>query len=261
MSNVDKVKVHGQYYYILSPSIVGDYVETIGEGCKNPNGYAQGKVFLGVNNGVEYLYKASQAISYQETITENYNCGRRTLDDIGGNASTPDISMTASVDGTIGTPGVVVTESGSVEFPNFDLAFTGLKGETGTSAYESAVAGGYSRTEAKFYEDLGNFADYANTAETSATNAAQSESNASAGATIAMSMARTASTSAYNAADSEAAALLSEQNAAASEAILNYYVNYVIPRFTIANNRLYLKDTATQSFIVANNRLYIQNPS
>lgn len=73
--------------------------------------------------------------------------------------------------------------------------------------------------------------------------------------------ATSAAGSASDAEDSQQAALLSEQNAAASEEILQFYVNYVVPRFTIANNRLYLKDTATQNFIVANNRLYIQNPS
>lgn len=56
-------------------------------------------------------------------------------------------------------------------------------------------------------------------------------------------------------------ARLSAQNAAASENILDFYVDYVVPRFVIANNRLYIRDTATQSFIVANNRLYIQNPA
>lgn len=73
--------------------------------------------------------------------------------------------------------------------------------------------------------------------------------------------ATSAAGSASDAEDSQQAALLSEQNAAASEEILEFYVNYVVPRFTIANNRLYLKDTATQNFMVANNRLYIQNPS
>lgn len=66
---------------------------------------------------------------------------------------------------------------------------------------------------------------------------------------------------AEEAADSQAAALLSEQNAKASEDILNYYVTFVIPRFIIQNNRLYMSDAATGEFIVANNRLYIKNPS
>ena len=55
---------------------------------------------------------------------------------------------------------------------------------------------------------------------------------------------------AEEAADSQAAARLSEQNAKASEDILAYYVDFVIPRFIIQNNRLYMSDAATGEFIV-----------
>lgn len=66
---------------------------------------------------------------------------------------------------------------------------------------------------------------------------------------------------AEEAADSKAAAKLSEQNAKASEDILSYYVTFVIPRFIIMNNRLYISDAAVGEFIAANNRLYIKNAS
>lgn len=69
------------------------------------------------------------------------------------------------------------------------------------------------------------------------------------------------SDSADNAHDSATAALLSEQNAKTSEGILEYYVDFVIPRFEIVNNRIYLSDPATGEFTAANNRLYIKNPS
>ncbi|MBQ1292685.1 MAG: hypothetical protein IIY21_01490 [Clostridiales bacterium] len=105
-------------------------------------------------------------------------------------------------------------------------------------------------------------------AATSETNAAQSASDASDSATAAAQSASDAVDSASaaaesedNASDSEQAAKLSEQNAKASEDILQYYVDFVIPRFTIANNRLYIGDAATGEFIVANNRLYIKNAS
>ena len=105
-------------------------------------------------------------------------------------------------------------------------------------------------------------------AATSETNAAQSASDASDSATAAAQSASDAADSATaaaesedNASDSEQAAKLSEQNAKASEDILQYYVDFVIPRFTIANNRLYISDAATGEFIVANNRLYIKNAS
>ncbi len=111
-------------------------------------------------------------------------------------------------------------------------------------------------------------ADSEENAATSERNAAQSEENAAASAEAAAQSASDAADSASaaadseeNASDSEQAAKLSEQNAKASEDILQYYVDFVIPRFTIANNRLYISDAATGEFIVANNRLYIKNAS
>ena len=64
-----------------------------------------------------------------------------------------------------------------------------------------------------------------------------------------------------NALESERKAKASEQAAKASEEILQYYVDYVIPRFIIQNNRLYINDLAQGEFIIANNRLYIRNPN
>lgn len=48
--------------------------------------------------------------------------------DTGDTGATPNINVTASVDGTTGTPTVTVTKTGTAENPSFDLAFTGLKG-------------------------------------------------------------------------------------------------------------------------------------
>ena len=48
--------------------------------------------------------------------------------DTGDTGATPNINVTASVDGTTGTPTVTVTKTGTTENPSFDLAFTGLKG-------------------------------------------------------------------------------------------------------------------------------------
>ena len=79
---------------------------------------------------------------------------------------TPNISMTAEVDNTVGTPSVTVTKSGTNESPSFNLAFSNLKGETGSqgeqgvqgtqglSAYEVAVQNGYSGTESEWLESL-----------------------------------------------------------------------------------------------------------
>ena len=80
----------------------------------------------------------------------------------------------------------------------------------GKTAYQSAVEGGYTGTEAEFEADLANFEQWKNDAETAAANAATSEANAA-------NSASAASTSASNAATSETNAATSETNAAASE--------------------------------------------
>lgn len=91
--------------------------------------------------------------------------------------------------------------------------------------------------------------------------AALSEQNASDSATAAYNSEQAAATSEDNAFDSEQNAKASEQAAKASEDILAYYASFAIPRFIIANNRLYISDNSVGNFIVANNRLYVANPS
>ena len=54
----------------------------------------------------------------------------------GATGATPNISATASVDNTTGTPAVTVTKSGSVDAPSINFSFTGLKGEQGAQGIQ-----------------------------------------------------------------------------------------------------------------------------
>ena len=49
----------------------------------------------------------------------------------GADGVTPDIAMTASVDGAVGTPSVQVTKGGTAAAPSYAFAFSNLKGATG----------------------------------------------------------------------------------------------------------------------------------
>lgn len=49
----------------------------------------------------------------------------------GATGATPDITVTAAVDSATGTPSVSVYKTGTPEYPQFDFAFSSLKGETG----------------------------------------------------------------------------------------------------------------------------------
>lgn len=56
----------------------------------------------------------------------------------GATGATPDITATASVDGTTGTPAVSVSKSGTAEEPILTFTFSGLKGEQGETGPSGA---------------------------------------------------------------------------------------------------------------------------
>lgn len=56
----------------------------------------------------------------------------------GAPGATPEITATASVSDTTGTPSVNVTQSGTVEAPFIDFAFSGLKGATGAAGADGS---------------------------------------------------------------------------------------------------------------------------
>ena len=68
----------------------------------------------------------------------------------GQDGVTPDITVTATVDDTTGTPAVQVTKGGTPEAPTYNLAFSGLKGESaeaGGKVYRHTIMfGGSTRT-------------------------------------------------------------------------------------------------------------------
>lgn len=72
---IDSALVKDVDYDLISPDTVGgEYIETIGAACQNPDGYTSGSLFLGRENGVQHLYRATAAIALGETIILDTNC-------------------------------------------------------------------------------------------------------------------------------------------------------------------------------------------
>lgn len=80
MDNIlDHVVVQGQRYDIVSPTAFGDYIETIGSACINPDGYAQGSTFLAKLGNEQFYYEATAAITQDAAINEGTNCKKTTV--------------------------------------------------------------------------------------------------------------------------------------------------------------------------------------
>lgn len=104
----------------------------------------------------------------------------------------------------------------------------------GKTAYQSAVEGGYTGTEAQFESDLANFKTYRDDAVQAASDAQDS---------------------ADDAADSETNAHQSYLDAKTEADRAQAYANFLEPHFVIADNRLCIKNDAIGEFIVVDNRL------
>lgn len=80
MDNIlDHVVVQGQSYDIVSPTAFGDYIETIGSACINPDGYAKGSTFLAKVGNEQFYYEATAAITQGSAISEGTNCKKTTV--------------------------------------------------------------------------------------------------------------------------------------------------------------------------------------
>lgn len=100
----------------------------------------QGDLILSLN-GIIFAVQSKSIRPNQISIRFN-----QSIDGVPGtdgkDGVTPDITMTATVDDTTGTPAVQVTKGGTTEDPTFNLAFSGLKGESaagGAKVYRHCV--------------------------------------------------------------------------------------------------------------------------
>ena len=67
----------------------------------------------------------------------------------GDTGATPDVSCTASVNTSVGTPSVTVTKSGTTASPSFAFSFKNLKGEQGVQGIQGVSIVGATLTEIK----------------------------------------------------------------------------------------------------------------
>lgn len=125
MKNADKFVVGGQVYNVLSPATFGDYMETIGSACINPDGYAENKLFLAYDDNVQKLFRATAAIAYSELLIKDTNCEPTTMAEALANAlsaggvsyDNTDSGLTAS-----NVQGAIDEVNENVETVNSDLS-------------------------------------------------------------------------------------------------------------------------------------------
>lgn len=164
----------------------------------------------------------------------------------------------------VGTKEGVAVESDDAQYHNNSKYYSQQASAEATNAANSATASANSATaSANSATNASNSATLSESWAIGGTNTRTGEdtNNSMYYTQQSASSASAAAISATNAHNSQVAAKISEDNAKVSENVLQYYASFVIPRFVIANNRLYISNAAQAEFIVANNRLYIKNAS
>ena len=181
MDNIlDHVVVQGQSYDIVSPTAFGDYIETIGSACINPDGYAQGSTFLAKFGNEQFYYEATAAITQGSAISEGTNCKRTTvtgreaelaleIENLGDNVSSLSEALTnvkddlasISITGATNNTGSTIA-SGTFFYLNGVLvrAKTDIAdGATLTlnTNYEAVTAGGFNALASSIRLDFQNF--------------------------------------------------------------------------------------------------------
>ena len=85
-----------------------------------------------------YLYRVTAVNDTTVTVTYLQSL-RGATGSRGATGTTPNISVSASVSNTTGTPSVTVTEGGTIAAPSFAFAFSGLKGADGANGSDADV--------------------------------------------------------------------------------------------------------------------------
>lgn len=182
-------------------------------------------LFIPRGKGISGISKTSTS-GLVDTYTITYSDGTTTTFTVSNGRGINTISKT-STSGLVDTYTIAYND-------NTTSTFTVTNGKT---AYQSAVEGGYTGTEAQFNADMASFKTLHDEAVAAASNA---------------------STSATSAAGSVTQAHQEYLDAKAQADRAQAYADFIEPHFIIQDNRLYIKDDAIGEFIVVDNRLYMK---
>ena len=182
-------------------------------------------LFIPRGKGISGISKTSTS-GLVDTYTITYSDGTTTTFTVSNGRGINTISKT-STSGQVDTYTIAYND-------NTTSTFTVTNGKT---AYQSAVEGGYTGTEAQFNADMASFKTLHDEAVAAASNA---------------------STSATSAAGSVTQAHQEYLDAKAQADRAQAYADFIEPHFIIQDNRLYIKDDAIGEFIVVDNRLYMK---